>query len=69
MLFTHTRTAVQVPVLVEPGSLVVMQGEARYGWKHSIPPRKTDVYQGQRIERGRRVSLTFRKVMEALRNR
>ncbi len=69
MLFTHTRTAVQVPVLVEPGSLVVMQGEARYGWKHSIPPRKTDVYQGQRIERRRRVSLTFRKVIEALRTR
>ncbi|MCC7449354.1 MAG: alpha-ketoglutarate-dependent dioxygenase AlkB [Anaerolineae bacterium] len=55
----------RVPVLLEAGSLVVMQGAARYGWKHSIPARKSDVYEGRKIERGRRISLTFRKVITA----
>lgn len=63
MLFTHAKTGAQVPVLVEARSLVVMQGEARYGWRHSIPARKADVVGGRRIERGRRVSLTFRTVV------
>jgi len=48
---------------LEPRSLVVMTGEARYAWKHAIPPRKTDLLDGRRIARGRRVSLTFRTVL------
>jgi alkylated DNA repair dioxygenase AlkB len=53
MLFGHPRTGVQVPVLIEPGSLYVMQGEARYQWKHGIMARKSDVYSGRRFQRGR----------------
>ena len=41
-----------------------MQGEARYEWKHAIAPRKRDVIDGMVIERGRRVSLTLRKVID-----
>jgi alkylated DNA repair dioxygenase AlkB len=47
---------------LERGSLLVMQGVARYDWQHGIAPRKTDVVNGQTVPRGRRVSLTFRKV-------
>jgi alkylated DNA repair dioxygenase AlkB len=63
MFFTHLQTKDHVPILLERGSLVVMQGEARHGWQHGILPRKVDDYAGQRIERGRRVSLTFRNVI------
>lgn len=50
--------------LLEAGSLLVMQGEARYEWKHAIAPRKRDLIDGTLIERGRRVSLTLRKVID-----
>ncbi|MBI4446899.1 MAG: alpha-ketoglutarate-dependent dioxygenase AlkB [Acidobacteria bacterium] len=63
MVFTHRRTGVQEPVLLEPRSLVVLKGEARYQWKHGIPARKTDDYNARKIARGRRISLTFRKVL------
>jgi alkylated DNA repair dioxygenase AlkB len=62
MLFSKLKYEEAVPLLIEPCSLVIMQGEARYQWKHSIPPRKRDSYLGQTIERARRVSLTFRTV-------
>lgn len=63
MNFTHARTKQHVPLLMERGSLVVMEGEARHDWKHGILPRKADDFGGQRIERGRRLSLTFRTVI------
>ncbi len=44
-------------------SLVILQGESRYKWKHSIPKRKTDIWDGQKVKRQRRVSLTFRSVI------
>jgi alkylated DNA repair dioxygenase AlkB len=65
MNFTHVQTGKTTPLLLEVGSLVVMRGEARYEWKHGIPARKTDIYQGVSLARGRRVSLTFRKVLRA----
>jgi len=37
---------------------LMLYGEARINWKHAIPARKQD----KGIERGRRISLTFRKV-------
>ncbi len=63
MLFTHATEGTQVPILVEAGSLVVMSGDARFRWKHSIPARKADVVGERKIVRGRRVSLTFRTVL------
>ena len=37
----------------------IMTGDARYRWTHEIPKRK---YEPGRVKRGRRISLTFRKV-------
>jgi len=47
---------------LEPRSLVVMSGEARYNWLHSIAMRKIDRLDGLLKFRHRRVSLTFRKL-------
>lgn len=63
MTFAEPATGESVHVLVEPGVLLVMSGDARYRWRHSIAPRSSDVLGGRRIERQRRVSLTFRCVV------
>lgn len=60
MIFEKLTTKAKAPIWLEAGSLVVMKGESRYGWKHGIPARKSDIIDGERIMRGRRVSLTFR---------
>ena len=52
----------KIPLWLAPRSLVVLSDNARYNWLHSIPPRKTDEFEGHKHERMRRVSLTFRKV-------
>ena len=49
--------------LLEPRSLLIIEKEARYGWKHGIAARKNDVVEGLSLARGRRISLTFRKVI------
>ncbi|MDX2050518.1 MAG: alpha-ketoglutarate-dependent dioxygenase AlkB [Rickettsiaceae bacterium] len=46
-------------IILEPRSLLVLQGDARYSWKHGIAARKSD----KGLKRQRRVSLTFRKVI------
>ena len=53
----------KIPVWLAPRSLVVLNGEARYEWLHGIAARKWDEWDGQRHDRERRVSLTFRKVI------
>ena len=53
----------KIPVWLAPRSLVVLSGEARYEWLHGIAARKSDEWDGQKHERQRRVSLTFRKVI------
>lgn len=63
MAFTNIKTGEEVPVLLEPRGLIVMQDAARYDWKHGIAARKSDVCEGQIIKRGRRVSLTFRSIL------
>lgn len=51
-----------VDMALETRSVVVLHGEARKIWRHSIPARKVDVVQGVSVPRHRRVSLTFRCV-------
>lgn len=63
MNFTHVQTSEQLPILLLPGSLIVMQKAARYEWQHGIAARTKDHYQGREITRKRRVSLTFREVL------
>lgn len=53
----------RIPIWLEPRSLIIMTGEARYQWLHSIPARGSDEWEGERHGRKRRVSLTFRKVI------
>ena len=62
MDFTHSNTGEKSSLLLEPRSLLVLGGDARYVWQHTIAGRKTDRRNGQIIQRTRRISLTFRKV-------
>ena len=60
MQFSRPQTSRSASLYLRPRSLRVMQGEARYEWRHGIASRKNDVVAGTRTPRGRRVSLTFR---------
>jgi alkylated DNA repair dioxygenase AlkB len=63
MEFTDTDSNRLEQLLLDPGSALVLSGDARYRWKHGIPARATDVWMGRDLPRGRRVSLTFRKML------
>ena len=60
MDFHHAPTGRRERLLLEPRSLLVMAGEARYDWEHGIAPRKRDAWHGLLVPRGRRLSVTFR---------
>ena len=49
---------------LEPRSLVLMHGDARWRWRHGIAKRRTDTWSGQKIARQRRVSITFRTIAD-----
>jgi alkylated DNA repair dioxygenase AlkB len=63
MDFTHAATRGKQSRLLEPRSLLILSGDARYQWQHAIPARKSDKWHGQTIPRARRISLTFRTVI------
>lgn len=63
MNFRHSATDECHEMILRPGSLLSLSGQARYDWKHGIPARKSDVISGARVPRSRRVSLTFRTVI------
>jgi alkylated DNA repair dioxygenase AlkB len=48
-------------VYLHPGSAVILTGDARYRWQHSIPARKNDTVDGVKVARGTRISVTFRR--------
>jgi alkylated DNA repair dioxygenase AlkB len=60
MDFSHPERDLKVSVVVPARSLWVISGEARNQWQHGIASRLTDVLEGERRVRGRRVSITFR---------
>jgi len=60
MQFTQGRK--KIGVFLPRRSLIQLMGEARHDWKHGIPSRKSDMVNGIRVPRVRRVSLTFRNV-------
>lgn len=62
-IMDFTRAHERVSILLEPGSLLVMRGEARYDWKHGIAARLEDPINGVRRPRGRRISITLRTVV------
>jgi alkylated DNA repair dioxygenase AlkB len=63
MDFINPRTNEALSLFLEPRSLLVVSGESRYDWQHTIKARKSDVYEGEKRIRNRRVSLTFRNVI------
>lgn len=63
MRFRHPGTGACVERVLEPGSLLVLAGPARTEWRHEIPARKSDMVDGVRRARGRRVSVTFRTIV------
>lgn len=66
MVFRHAASGERCSLMLEPGSLLVMEGAARYDWTHEIPARSADSVDGTKRPRGRRVSLTFRNVIRSL---
>jgi alkylated DNA repair dioxygenase AlkB len=61
MEFTHSQTQEKREILLLPGSLLVLQREARYLWQHSVAALNRDKYKGREFVRSRRVSITFRE--------
>ena len=49
-------------MFLPPRSILVLEGEARYAWSHSIAYRKMDKVNGDITFRKRYVSLTFRTI-------
>jgi alkylated DNA repair dioxygenase AlkB len=47
-------------ILIPSRSFWVISGDARSKWLHGIAPRRFDPIEGEKRERGRRVSITFR---------
>ena len=54
-LLRPKRGGASVPVLLEPGSLLVMRGATQRHWLHSLPPTRRPV--------GPRLNLTFRRIL------
>lgn len=53
----------KVSVWLASRSIAILKEAARYTWLHGIPARKSDVWDGRKYARQRRVSLTFRCVI------
>ena len=65
MDFADSQSDDSARLLLEPRSALVLAGDARYRWKHGIAAQTSDEWEGRTIQRGRRVSLTFRNVLSA----
>lgn len=65
MEFTRLTNNEKIEVYLQERSLVVLDGESRYDWRHGIAKRKNDLFAGERLPRRRRVSLTFRNVIRS----
>ena len=53
-LLRRKRGGASVPIVLEPGSLLVMRGATQRHWLHSVPPTRRPV--------GPRINLTFRRI-------
>lgn len=63
MTFSRPAQSGGVDVLIEPGDLLLIKDAARHQWLHQIKHKKSDLWEGCVIKRGRRLSVTFRKVL------
>ncbi len=53
----------KAPALLQKGSCVLLTGSARSVWQHGIAPRKSELLDNGRRPRQRRLSMTFRTVL------
>ncbi len=60
--FTRARHP-PVRVLLLPGDLYVIAGEARYRWEHGVPRTRVDRFRGRDYERTDGLSLSWRRVI------
>ena len=60
MVFRNPKDKRKINKILERGSAAIMKNEARYQWTHEIPRR---LCEPGKVERKRRISLTFRKVL------
>jgi alkylated DNA repair dioxygenase AlkB len=65
MRFSNNEAKRTEELLLEPRSVLILSGEARWAWMHEIPARSVDIWHGQEKPRSRRVSLTFRVIPPA----
>ncbi|MEM6811640.1 MAG: alpha-ketoglutarate-dependent dioxygenase AlkB [Pseudomonadota bacterium] len=63
MQFTNQATKEKQELYLEERSLIKLAGPARKEWLHGIPARKSDIVNGLKIARKRRISITFRNVI------
>ena len=63
MDFIHAESGERISKRLEPRSLLTLTGDARTKWRHGIAARKSDMVEGARVPRSRRISLTFRTVV------
>ncbi|KAI1318941.1 hypothetical protein EDD11_005375 [Mortierella claussenii] len=59
---THQQRKPSFTVRLQPGSIISMQGPARYAWEHGIQETTQDEVKGELIQRKIRVSVTLRKM-------
>lgn len=62
MDFRCSKTSEVRALLLEPRSVLILTGDARGSWQHSITPAPTLLYRGKLHTRSRRTSLTFRTI-------
>lgn len=68
-VFRKSGTTEHHEIYVPHGSLMVMSGEARSGWTHEIPKRKTITTPSGKVKKGddyRRISITYRTIPNLL---
>jgi len=66
MAFVRRATSENHVERLESRSLLLLHGDARIAWRHGIAKRRKDEWQGQTLERKRRVSVTFRTITDRL---
>lgn len=60
MRFSSQAHSQQLELHLQPASLLVLSADARHFWTHAIQARKTDIFEGHKHLRSRRLLLTFR---------
>ena len=63
MVFQHPQHG-KFELFVEPRSVYLMSGAARYEWKHSMSGKKSDKVNNVKLLRETRISVTFRSVLK-----